>query len=312
MTNKYFLKAFQGNNNVWRYVAMIAIILVATQLGSIPFSIVAAAKALSNGLDLNASTLTNFKLLGINSNLGLFLMTLSFVAGLIAFLLLIKPLHGRSIKDSLTGRNKFDFNRFFFAIAIWGGLMIVSFIISYTMNPDDYTIQFDANQFIILFFISIIFITLQATFEEVFFRGYLQQGLAVLTKNAWIPLILTSILFGALHMSNPEVKEYGVAVMLPQYVLLGLIFAICVIMDEGLEIAIGVHVINNVLGSLLVTHDSSVLQTASIFRAKVVDPVFSLYELIIFSIIFLFIMTYKYKWGSFRKLYAKVNPEVIE
>jgi len=312
MTNKYFTKAFQGKNCWWRYTLLLAIIFAATQLGSIPFSIVAAAKALSKGLALNSSNLTNFSLLGIDSNLGLFLMLIPFTAGLIAFILLIKPLHARSITDTITGRDKFDFNRFFFAIGVWGGLMLLSFIISYTLSPDDYIIQFNVNQFIILFLISAIFITLQATFEEVIFRGYLQQGLAVLTKNTWIPLIITSILFGLLHITNPEVKEYGVALMLPQYIILGLTFAICVIMDEGLEIAIGVHVVNNVLSSLLVTHDSSVLQTASIFRAKDIDPVSSLIELLIFSAIFILIMTYKYKWGSFRKLFASIKPKVVD
>ncbi|MBI9052944.1 MAG: CPBP family intramembrane metalloprotease [Bacteroidales bacterium] len=312
MTNKYFTKAFLGKNCWWRYIIMIAIVFVVTQLGSIPFSIVAAAQALSKGLELNSSNLTDFSLLGINSNLGLFLMLIPFAAGLIAFILLIKPLHERSITDTLTGRNKFDFSRFFFAIGVWGGLMIISLIVSYNLNPEDYTVQFNPSQFITLFFISIVFITLQATFEEVIFRGYFQQGLAVLTKNTWIPLIVTSVLFGVMHLTNPEVKEYGVALMLPQYITLGLVFAICVIMDEGLEIAIGVHVVNNVLSSLLVTHDSSVLQTPAILKAEVVDPVFSLYELLIFSGIFLFIISYKYKWGSFKKLFAKITPEVSE
>lgn len=312
MKNTYFLKGFKGKNKWYLYLVMILLVFVATQLGNIPFSIVAAAKALSNGLELSTSNLTNFSLLGINSNLGLFLMTLGFSIGLIAFILLIKPLHQRTFRDTLTGRNKFDFQRFFFGAAVWGGLMIVSFIVSYTINPSDYTLQFDLNQFVILVFVSMIFITLQASFEEVIFRGYFQQGLAVLFKNAWVPLILTSLLFGLMHLSNPEVKEYGVAIMLPQYVLLGLVFAVCVIMDEGLEIAIGVHIINNVLSALVVTHESSVLQTVAIFKAETVNPEYSLYELLIFSAIFLGIMSYKYKWGSFKKIFAKITPEISE
>jgi hypothetical protein len=310
--NKYFLKGFKGKNDWWRYLVMIAIVFVATQLGSIPFSILAAAKALSSGLELTTANLTNFELLGIDPNLGLFLMLISFTAGLIAFFLLIKPLHARTITDSLTGRKKFDVKRVLFGAAIWGGLMLLSFLVSYSINPEDYTLQFDLNQFVILVFVSVIFLTLQASFEEVIFRGYFQQGIALLTKNAWIPLILTSLLFGLMHLSNPEVKEYGVTIMLPQYILLGVVFAICVIMDEGLEIAIGVHVINNVLSSLLVTHESSVLQTAAIFKAETVNPEYALYELIIFSAVFLGIMTYKYKWGSFKKLFARISPEISE
>lgn len=309
--NKYFLKGFKGKNHWWRYVLMLIILFVATQAGSVPYSILVAAKAISNGIEMTSANLTNFKLLGIDQNLGLFLLSIPFVLGLVTLLILVKPLHNRTITDTLTGRKSFDFKRFFFAVGIWGTLMIISLIVSYKMNPEDFSLQFEPSKFIVLFFISVIFITMQATFEEVAFRGYFQQGLATLFRNAWVPLIITSLVFGLMHLSNPEIKEYGVALMLPQYILLGLVFAICVIMDEGLEIAIGVHVVNNVLSSLLLTHDSSVLQTASIFRTEKVDPVYSLFELLFFSIIFIMIMNKKYKWGSFKKLFDKIEPETI-
>jgi hypothetical protein len=77
---------------------------------------------------------------------------------------------------------------------------------------------------------------------------------------------------------------------------------------EGLELAIGVHVANNVFSALMVTHKSSVLQTDALFRIETIDPVSSLYEIIIVSVIVIGIMAYKYKWGSFKKLYTKVKP----
>lgn len=306
--NSYFLKAFKGENSWWRYLVVIALVFLATQIGSIPFSIVASAKAISQGIELNASNLVNFKLLGIDENFGLLLMSLPFVAGLAAILLFVKPFHNRSITDTLTGRKKFDFKRLFFSIFIWGILMIISLLISYKMNPGNYVFQFDAKKFLILILVSSVFITMQSSFEEIIFRGYFQQGLAVLTKTLWIPLLITSIIFGLLHISNPEVKEYGVAIMLPQYIMLGLLFGICVVMDEGLEIPIGLHVVNNVLTSLLLTHESSVLQTPALFTVKTVDPVYSLFELMAFSIVFLVIMHKKYGWGSYKKILARISP----
>lgn len=307
--NKYFIKAFKGKNNFWRYLIVILVVFIATQIGSLPLGIVVASKAIVNGIEMNASNLTNFKLLGINQNLGLMLITLPFVAGLIAFVLMFKTFHKRSILDSLTGRKKFDWNRFLFAGGVWGILMIISVFVSYFMNPDNYTIQFNVVQFLILVIISVVFISIQSAFEEVIFRGYLQQGIAVLTRTVWIPLIITSVAFGMLHYSNPEVKEFGAAIMLPQYILLGFVFGVCVIMDEGLEIAIGVHVVNNVLSALLYTHESSVLQTPAIFKADKIDPVYSLFELIIFSSVFMFIITKKYKWRPVKKLFERVKPE---
>lgn len=309
MTNKYFSKSYKGDNRWWVFLVVTIIVFLATQLGSLPIGIVAAAKAMTSGTELTSENLTNFTLLGINQNLGLFLVSLPFVFGLISLLVSIRLFHGKKITDTLTGRKSFDFKRFFFAMAIWGGLMVISLIISYYSNPDNYVFQFDAQKFIVLFFISATFITMQASFEEIAFRGYYMQGLATLFKNAWVPLIITSVIFGAMHMSNPEVKEFGVAIMLPQYILLGLLFAICVVMDEGLEMAIGLHVVNNVLGSLLLTHESSVLQTPAMFQVKEIDPVYSLFELLLCSAIFIVIMHKKYNWGSFKKIFVSVKPE---
>ena len=306
--NTYFLKSFKGENYWWRYLFMIIILLIATQIGSLPLIIVSAIKSYSSGEVLTQENIINFQSMGLNKNLGLFLLSLPFAVGLVMFLVLIKPMHKRTITDTLTGRKQFDFNRFGFAALIWGSLMIFSVLISYITEPEDYTLQFDFSQFIILLCVSGIFITMQSTFEEIIFRGYFQQGLATLFKNMWIPLIITSALFGVMHISNPEVKEFGVGIMLPQYMLLGLVFGICVIMDEGLEIAIGVHVANNVLSSLLITHESSVLQTPSIFRVENLDPQYAFFELIIFSSLFIFIVAKKYKWDSFKKIFEKVKP----
>lgn len=290
---------------------MALIVFLATQLGSVPYAIVATIKSMSSGIELNKTNMMKFELLGIDSNLGLMLMLLSFVFGFFALLLLVKPLHQRTVNETLTSRNKFDWNRFFFAVTVWGTMMIIGMVIDYFLNPGNYHFQFDPGNFIILVFIAVIFLSLQSSFEEILFRGYLQQGFAVLSKNAWIPIIITSTAFGLMHGMNPEVKEFGMAIMLPQYILLGLVLAIMTIMDDGLELAIGVHVVNNVLSALLVTHESSVLQTPALFSIDTVDPLGSLYQIVIVSFVFLFIMSNKYKWVSFKKLFGKVKPETV-
>ena len=44
------------------------------------------------------------------------------------------------------------------------------------------------------------------------------QGIGILARNRWAPLLITSLIFGLMHYFNPEVSEYGAAVMLPQYI----------------------------------------------------------------------------------------------
>jgi len=54
--------------------------------------------------------------------------------------------------------------------------------------------------FAILVVIGTILIPIQTSTEEYIFRGYLMQGFANLAKNKWFPLIMTSVIFGAMHI----------------------------------------------------------------------------------------------------------------
>ena len=75
-----------------------------------------------------------------------------------------------------------------------------------------------------------------------------------IVKNRWFPLIMTSILFGLMHGLNPEVKEFGLLTMMPQYILFGLIFGIITILDDGIEAAMGAHAANNIFLCIMVTN----------------------------------------------------------
>jgi hypothetical protein len=56
--------------------------------------------------------------------------------------------------------------------------------------------------------------------------------------------------------------------------------------DGRLELAIGLHAVNNVLLALVANYEGSVLMTESIFTARELDPVFSLVSLIAAAFIF--------------------------
>jgi hypothetical protein len=55
--------------------------------------------------------------------------------------------------------------------------------------------------------VALVLTPLQASVEEFFFRGYLMQGIALKTRNAIIPIVLSSFLFMLPHLLNPEVKS---------------------------------------------------------------------------------------------------------
>jgi uncharacterized protein len=157
-------------------------------------------------------------------------------------------------------------------------------------------------------------VPLQTSFEEYFFRGYLMQGIGSLAKNKWVPLIITSSVFGLLHIANPEIEKLGY-ILLVYYIGTGLFLGIITLMDDGIELALGFHLANNLFTALLVTADWTAFQTHSVLKDisepekagffDVFLPVF-----IIFPIV-LFVFAKKYKWTSWKeKLFGRVEKPV--
>ena len=144
-------------------------------------------------------------------------------------------------------------------------------------------------------------IPVQSILEELIFRGYLMQGFSFFFKNRILPLLGTSIIFGLLHVLNPEIQKIGYG-LLVYYVGTGLFFGIVTLMDEGLELSSGFHVSNNLVASLLVTAEWTVFETYSFFKF-IGDPRFSkevlLYIFIIYPLV-IFFLSKKYKWTTWK------------
>ena len=74
------------------------------------------------------------------------------------------------------------------------------------------------------------------------------QGLALWIKNKWAPLIIMSVVFGLLHGLNPEIEKLGY-IALVFYIGTGFFFGIVTLMDDGIELAMGMHAVNNILAA---------------------------------------------------------------
>ena len=305
----YIALAVKGYHEWWRYLVGAFLIFIIWQAGSIPFFIAVTLKLTAEG-----SALTNLAdydvLMGtLDSNLTFFLMLLSPAVGLFGIWLIVKFFHSQNIKYLLTTRNKFDWKRVMFGFSIVGFFIILMTILDYTLNPDDYLWNLKWDQFIILAAIGIIMVPIQTSFEELYFRGYFMQGLGVIFKNRWLPLIVTSVGFGLLHLGNPEVGKMGYIIMV-SYIGTGFLLGIMALMDEGLELSIGYHAGNNLITALLVTADWTAFQTESILiyteepsvGFDVFIPVLVIYP------IYLLIMAKVYNWKNWRsKLFGKVE-----
>ncbi len=302
--------SFSGKNSFWRYVVMFATVLIASNtIGAVPLLIAYAMKASSNPDVISdiAANPNDLGVLGLEPNLDLFIMLFPFIAGLLTFILLVKPLNNRTYKITINGTGTIRWNRFFVSALVWLILSAVYFFIYLRADPSNFTLTNTSVTLLILIAVSLIFIPFQAAFEEILFRGYLMQGFAVLARNRWFPLLMTSILFGLMHAFNPEIKEFGFFTMIPQYVLFGLVFGIITILDDGIEAAMGAHAANNIFLCVMVTHSSSALQTPAVFVQQNVYPWTEFIALLITGIIFIIILKIIFRWESFSPLLGKVD-----
>ncbi|MCC6180652.1 MAG: CPBP family intramembrane metalloprotease [Bacteroidia bacterium] len=302
--NLFLTKGFvTGKNEPWRYVLGIIIAAVGYFVfqSIIMFPLINAA--LENGVLMN-EILQNPNIIfspektGINKSVLLAIMMGMFVFTLLFFWLAIKFIQQKPLNSVITGYDRIRWNRYFFAFSVWGLLLIGLTVVSYLISPQDMVLQFNPSAFIVLVLVSVIFIPIQTATEEILFRGYLMQGLGIGLKNGIFPLIITSILFGLMHGTNPEAQAHGFLIMMPYYILFGAFLGMLTLLDEGAELAMGIHCANNLLSSLLVCSKNSVLQTDAIFYTSVENPSGEFLIWIIMALVCFIILRKKYQLNN--------------
>nr|WP_299172795.1 CPBP family intramembrane glutamic endopeptidase [uncultured Allomuricauda sp.] len=244
----------------------------------------------------------------LGSNVVLIILLAPLAVGLFVVLGWTYLVHQQSITSLTTSRKNIDWKRIMYAFSLWGGLTALLTGIDIYFSPDDYIFNLDWSKFIPLAIIAIVLIPLQTSFEEYLFRGHMMQGLGIMAKNRWVPLVVTSVLFGLMHIANPEVEKLGMGIMV-YYIGTGFFLGIMTLMDEGLELALGFHAANNLITALLVTADWTAFQTHSIYK-DISEPALGWDALIPVLVIFpilLFVFGKKYGWKNWnQKLFGKV------
>lgn len=309
MTNHLECVTAQKSQWYW-YLLVIFICFMATNtVGAIPLFIILITQWIQNPkplTDINSFSQESM-MSGIDSNLYLASMAFSFVVFLAVAIWIIKMFHGRSWTEVINGTKRVRWSRFFVGLAVWGVLQVGSFAINYMTAPNNFEFRFEPVRFIFLTIITLTMIPIQSSCEEFVFRGYLAQGVASWTGSRLWTLLIPSVLFALLHSANPEVTKYGFGVMMANYFLIGLTFGLISLLDDGIELAMGAHSINNILGSMLMTYEGSALRTDALFKAKIINPGEDLFIAVISSIVFIGILAFIYKW-KFGILTRRVPP----
>ena len=318
-----FLKnANLGRNEWWWYVITLVLVVIAALLGSIPLLPVANATARKNGLTdrlFEFYSTTDYTLIGMEPWLFLLLMLVPFVVVLGVLWLCVRYIHRKPVGAILTGRQletpppadslaviddnpqpvrrfRFDWKRFGYGFLLWLVLSIALEGVHYLFHPEFYTFNFRADRFFPVLVVALLLLPLQVAAEEIVMRGYLMQAVALLSKHRWIPLLVTSLLFGLLHFANPETGEFGFLPAMYGYIFMGLFLGLITLLDDGLELPIGIHFANNLYAATITTYPAAALPLPALFSISELNIWTANAVLTVGSIAFLFLAARKYGW----------------
>lgn len=257
-----------GKNGGWRVFATLVVVIATSLLGNLPLVAVLATSDPVRQRGLDVSNFTP-EALGVDPTLFLFLLLLPFVLGLLALWQCVKRIHERDPVTLIQGKlGRVRWRRVWLAFGTWMVLSAAAEGVSFWLNADVYAFSFSAWAFAKTLFVVVLMIPLQIAFEELMMRGYVLQLTTYYTRRPWMGLLLSTIIFGALHFQNPEVQRFGLAMTAPYYLGVGFFLGLLTILDDGLELALGIHLATNVFGSLVVNFKGSALPTSSLFLAS--------------------------------------------
>ncbi len=293
-------KAKDGNNSFSSYFLGIVLIISVYLLGSYFLILDLQWNFGIESFD-GISQKEIVRILGNNRFLAWLIIPFLFVA---LFLVIhTKFVHKRTVLSIFSGRENFDWKRVLFSFSLLFSVLSLFLFIQY-LSSDSLIFQFDLQKFIPLFFIAIFLLPIQTSCEELLFRSYILQGIKMRTKKNSIAVLISGIMFGAIHIGNPEIAKIGYHIIV-YYMLVGVFLALISLFDNGIELALGYHAANNVFAALMITNNWQAFQTDAVFMDNA-DPGMGLDT--IFGILFIlplvfFIFYKKYKWHSLKEIW---------
>ncbi|QEO10266.1 CPBP family intramembrane glutamic endopeptidase [Protaetiibacter larvae] len=122
----------------------------------------------------------------------------------------------------------------------------VSFVPALFGQPLPAPVPVEAGRLVVLLILVVLLAPLQSAAEEYIFRGLAMQAIGAWVRPVWVAIVVSTVIFTAGHVQYELWGMLSVAVM-------GAGFAIVTWRTGGLEAAIALHVINNVLSLGLLT-----------------------------------------------------------
>ncbi len=251
--------AHQGKNNWWRYL----LTSIATWIGPfiiilmmlIPFILL----SYPTDMDLNPDKVTE----EINPILFIVILGIYYTLSFLIFYCFSRFIHHKTIMNLINTASRFNWMRMLKGAGIWSLILGTAILVDVLINHSSVKLSLDIP-FLTLLTISIIIFSIQASFEEIFFRGYLMQGIGLLTRKPFIPLLFTSVIFAIGHFWNGETAVTGLGAVFNMFIF-GMVLGIITLGENSLETAIGAHIANNILVTTMVNGMNFIGDLPSLF-----------------------------------------------
>jgi membrane protease YdiL (CAAX protease family) len=196
----------------------------------------------------------------------------SFSAFLPLFLLLLvtPKFLGRPALTAITTSKKVRWNLVWIGFWSWGLLLIAETFVKRLRNPSDIDFNAPGISYLWPLLVCLFLLPIQTSSEELLFRGAIPQTLTTIFRNPKIVVIVSGVIFGAAHLSNPEAQAQPL-ISLIGYSVAGIGWGWVTYKTAGLELAIGAHTVNNFYGLLIVGYSNSAVVGSSIWTTPEVN-----------------------------------------
>jgi membrane protease YdiL (CAAX protease family) len=289
LLNTYLNLAYQGKTSWRRFLLAILLILFLWQIiGAIPSISLFIWVMVDGNSQTGVSSTGQFQ--GIDPLLSFLMPMLASVLFMVGIFLAVRIVHQRPFRTLITPYQSFGWKRFFQGFGLWFALSALMSLCESLLYPGRYLWTMDIRNYIPFAFLALLLIPIQASAEELFFRGYLLQGFGLRLRNIWMLSLISGIVFGLPHLLNPE-ASVNFWLMGFFYISIGAVMAFVSLRDGRLELALGLHAANNLFSALIANYSLTVIPTPSMFTINTLDAVYSVtaafIALIVFVLIFL-------------------------
>jgi uncharacterized protein len=271
MTQNFLAAANQGKNEWWRYLIGISLTLFFyIILGSLAFAVFAVIE-LKIPMDgsATAETITAkvTDLMKTPSLGGYLSVNMPFPITLVGLFITTVAIHQRKFSSLIRANDPIQWRRMLLGALVWNLILWGYTGVGYLLNPSNFVWSYTSLWWVMVP-IALVVTPIQTSCEELFFRGYLMQGMALLMHNRIALTIINGILFMVPHLGNPEMQRGGLMAL--SYFAMGAGLAAITIRDNGLELAMGIHAANN-LQVLFFNPKDSALPFPSLWRIQTPD-----------------------------------------